>query len=130
MKIIIAGGRDFSDYDKLCKEVDFALSKCEISRVEIVSGAAKGADSLGEKYARDHGIKLKQFSADWEKYGKAAGYKRNSEMGNYADALIAFWDGKSKGTFNMINIANKKGLQVRIVKYESAPIKYVERKGI
>ena len=118
MKLIIAGGRDFSDYDKLCKEVDFAISKCEISRIEIISGSARGADSLGERYAREKGIALKQFPADWEKYGKAAGYKRNSEMSNYADALIAFWDGNSRGTQHMINIAKKKGLQVRIVKYD------------
>lgn len=117
MKIIIAGGRDFNDYDRLKKACDFAISKLNKSDIEIVSGGAKGADYLGEQYANETNLKLKQFPADWNKYGKGAGFKRNTEMANYADVLIAFWDGKSKGTQHMINLAKKKELQVKIVNY-------------
>lgn len=115
MKVIIAGTRDFSDYNLLTKVCDFMLSKAK--SVEIISGGARGADSLGEKYAQDRGYACNRLPADWEKYGKAAGYKRNSEMANIADSLIAFWDGKSRGTQHMINTAKKKGLQIKIVNY-------------
>jgi len=115
MKVIIAGGRDFKDYNRL-KEV---CNKILINQnnIEIVSGTAGGADTLGERYAQDKGYEVKKFPAKWDEYGKKAGYLRNQEMGDYADGLIAFWDGKSKGTKHMIDIANKKGLKVRVIKY-------------
>ena len=81
MKVIIAGGRDFKDYDLLKKICNHMLSQSK--EVEIVSGCAKGADSLGEQYAIDMGYRCSKFPADWEKYGRAAGFKRNSEMANY-----------------------------------------------
>ena len=98
MKVIIAGGRTFNDYDLLCKFCNKALSLQ--TEIEIVSGTANGADKLGEKYANENGYSIKQFPADWDKYGKSAGYIRNEEMAKYADALIAFWDGKSKRISN------------------------------
>ena len=85
--------------------------------IEIVSGAANGADKLGEKYASEKEYSIKQFPADWNKYGKSAGYKRNEEMARYADALIAFWDGESKGTKHMIDLANKYNLKINIIQY-------------
>lgn len=112
MKVIIAGGRDFSDYDNLCQVCNKILS--EQTNIEIVSGVANGADKLGERFAFDNGYPIKQFPADWDKFGKSAGYKRNAEMAEYADALIAFWDGKSKGTKHMIDLANDAKLKVRI----------------
>jgi hypothetical protein len=115
MKIIIAGGRDFNDYNKLCEVCDYMLSNQ--TEIEIVSGVARGADSLGEKYAKEKGYSIKQFPAEWEKYKKAAGFKRNAEMAEYADCLIAFWDGKSKGTKHMIDLATKKGLKIKICNY-------------
>jgi hypothetical protein len=117
MKIIIAGGRDFNDIHKVMESVDHHLSKCKHLDIEIVSGTANGADKLGEEYAELRDYKVAQFKPDWDKYGKGAGYKRNVEMADYADALVAFWDGKSKGTMHMINIAKKKGIQVKIIKY-------------
>jgi hypothetical protein len=113
MKVIIAGGRTFSDYDLLCQKCDKALSLQ--TEIEIVSGAANGADKLGEKYANEKGYPIKQFPADWDKYGKSAGYRRNEEMAKYADALIAFWDGKSKGTNHMIDLAKHYGLNVVVI---------------
>lgn len=115
MKLIIAGGRDFSDYDLLTREVETLI--VGESHVEIVSGGAKGADRLGEFFAIDHDLPIKRFPADWDRYGKAAGFKRNSEMADYADHCICFWDGKSKGTGHMINLANNKGLVVTVVNY-------------
>ena len=116
MKLIIAGGRNFTDYKKLCEFCDHVLQ--DQTDVEIVSGAYyRGADKLGEQYAKERGCNRKQFPADWNKFGKAAGPKRNLQMANYADALIAFWDGKSKGTKHMIDFANSCGLKVLIVSY-------------
>jgi ABC-type enterochelin transport system substrate-binding protein len=115
MKVIIAGGRNFRDYDKLRESCDNILVNQK--EVEIVSGTAAGADTLGERYAQEKGYEVKKFPAQWDLYGKSAGYKRNQQMAEYADGLIAFWDGKSKGTKHMIDIANKMGLKVRVVRY-------------
>ncbi len=113
MKLIIAGGRNFHNYEQLCKVCDNILQ--DQTNIEIVSGAYyKGADKLGEQYAAEKGFRLTKFPADWNRFGKAAGPKRNEQMANYADALIAFWDGKSKGTKHMIGLANKRKLNVLI----------------
>lgn len=116
-KVIIAGGREFNDYKLMCKKVDRILSNKNTSEIQIISGNARGADKLGEKYAKDNNISLMCFPANWERYGKRAGYIRNEQMANEADALIAFWDGKSKGTKHMIDIARSKGLLIRVIKY-------------
>ena len=113
MKVIIAGSRTFNNYNLLCQNCDRALSFQ--TEIEIVSGTANGADKLGEKYAKERGYLIKQFPANWDKYGKSAGYKRNEEMAKYADALIAFWDGKSKGTKHMIDLAKRHELKVMVV---------------
>lgn len=116
-KVIIAGTRTFDDYDLLCRYADIKLSNI-YEPIEIVSGGARGADALGERYAKDRGYELRRFPADWNKYGKRAGYLRNVQMANYADALLAFWDGKSRGTKNMIEEATTRGLLVGIKKYK------------
>ena len=113
MRIIVAGGRDFNDYELLCRKLDFFLSSTE--NPVIVCGEARGADSLGKRYALERGIPVISFPADWDRYGKSAGFRRNKEMAANADALVAFWDGKSRGTANMIELMV--GRPVRIVKY-------------
>ena len=120
IKVIIAGTRDFNDYDFLKKNVDYFLQGINPNNeeIEIVSGNARGADKLGERYAKEHNLPVKLFPANWDKYGKRAGYLRNQEMANYSDMLIAFWDEKSKGTKHMIDIAKKQGLTVIVVGYE------------
>ena len=119
-KVIIAGGRDFNDVKLLEDSVGRTLEvKLRTTPIEIVCGRANGADTLGEVYALDRGIKLKYFPADWDKHGKKAGYLRNEQMAKYADALIAFWDGKSKGTDSMIKLAKKHNLKTKVVRYES-----------
>jgi hypothetical protein len=115
MKVIIAGGRDFNNYEFLKERCDYLFQNQ--TDVEIVSGNANGADKLGEQYAIEKNYSLKIFKAEWDKYGKGAGFIRNTEMSNYADALIAFWDGTSKGTLHMINESRKKNLKVRIINY-------------
>jgi hypothetical protein len=115
MKVIIAGSRNITDYEEVCRAILFSNFD-DIS--EVVSGKAKGVDTLGERFAKEFDIPLKEFPAKWRPspgvYDKAAGIKRNVEMANYADALIALWDGKSPGTKHMISIAEKKGLKVYV----------------
>ena len=112
MKVIIAGSRTFNDYEKLRDVCDNLLQNQ--TEIEIVSGTANGADVLGEKYAKYKGYPVKRFVADWNKFGKSAGYRRNEAMAQYADALICFWNKKSKGSEHMINLAKQYGLKVRI----------------
>lgn len=111
-RVIIAGGRTFKDYNRLSAVCDYMLQNQ--SEIEIVSGTAMGADKLGEKYAQERGYKIVRFPAEWDRYGKAAGFIRNEEMAKYANALIAFWDGRSKGTQHMINLAEKYNLKLKI----------------
>lgn len=108
MKLIIAGGRDFDNYERL-KEV---VGMFDVENLAIVSGTARGADQLGERYAKEHSLTIHRYPADWDNHGRSAGYKRNELMADNADTLLAFWDGKSKGTKHMIDTAIRKGLQV------------------
>lgn len=114
-KVIIAGGREFNQYDLLKFKCDKILK--DLGDVIIISGGARGADALGERYAKERGLKCEKYEADWDTYGKSAGYKRNEEMAKNAGYLIAFWDGRSKGTGHMIDLAKQYNLKVRIIKY-------------
>ena len=117
-RVIIAGGRDFSDYELLKRKVLFYTNEVNKDNlIIIISGKAKGADSLGEKLAKEIGWKVLEYPADWDTNGKSAGYIRNIEMAKNADALIGFWDGRSRGTKHMIDTAKKNGLLVRVVNY-------------
>ena len=107
-KVIVAGGRDFGDYGLLCQTCD---------SIVIISGTARGADTLGERYAQERGYAVERFPADWEHAGKSAGFIRNAQMASIADALIAFWDGQSRGTAHMIDQARQKSLPYRVVCY-------------
>lgn len=106
IRVIVAGSRTFKDYGTLHEGLTRLEEVYNIK--QIVSGTAKGADSLGEKYAKENGIDIARFPADWDAYGKKAGYLRNTEMAHYADVLLVFWDGKSKGTQHMIKLMLKK----------------------
>ena len=115
-KVIIAGGRDFRNYNLLKEKCDAILSSVK-DDIMIVSGCADGADSLGEKYAAENDYIVAYFPPNWRLYGRRAGPVRNREMADYGDALIAFHDGQSKGTANMIKQAKEKGLKVRVINY-------------
>lgn len=118
-KVIIAGGREFSDYALLCESCDkFLCQKHQTHDIVVISGTARGADTLGERYAHERGYAVEKYPADWNRDGKAAGPIRNAQMAKVADALIAFWDGQSKGTANIIDQAKTRGLSIKIVKYK------------
>ena len=114
-KCIIAGSRDFDDYGFLGRELDKVFSKRKPT--EIVSGGCRGTDCLAVRYALERKIPFKVIPAEWDKYGRSAGPLRNIKMAEYGDALVAFWDGKSRGTKSMIEIARGMGLDNRIVRY-------------
>jgi hypothetical protein len=107
MKTIIAGSRTITNLGTIYKAVNGAGWFI----TEVVSGMAKGVDSLGERWARENGVLVRQFPANWDHYGRKAGPIRNSQMADYSDALIAVWDGKSRGTKHMIYDAKNKGLK-------------------
>ena len=120
-RVIIAGSRNFNDQDLFDNFVNDILCDYDTEELEIVSGCCTGADRMGEEYAEEWGIKLAEFPAYWNKYGKSAGPKRNEQMAKYAsDAdhgiLIAFPLGESKGTQNMIKLAKQYGLEVYVLR--------------
>ena len=115
MKVIIAGGRDFTDYEFAKKHLDSIFSK--VKPDYIISGKARGADTIGEQYAHENGIDVLEFAADWKGLGRKAGPIRNAQMAQEATHLVAFWDGKSRGTKHMIEEAERVGLKVRVVRY-------------
>ena len=100
--------RGYTDYDV----IEEAIRLSGFTITEVVSGTAKGVDSLGEDYAESRGLPVKKFPADRDHLGKGAGYRRNEQMAEYADQLIAIWDGKSLGTKHMIDIAGDKHLLI------------------
>ena len=110
-RVIIAGGRDFDDYQLLKATMDKLL--CNITdEITVVCGQAKGADTLGEQYAMEKGYTIDYYPAQWKLFGKRAGYLRNEQMAQNADALAAFWNGESRGTKNMIELAKRYGKEV------------------
>jgi hypothetical protein len=116
VKVIIAGGRDFDNGAMFIQAVEgFEVMYGKIT--EIVCGMARGADMMGFNYGSMRGIPVKEFPADWDRYGKMAGYYRNAEMATYAQGLIAFWDKKSKGTGMMIELAKAHYLKILIAHY-------------
>lgn len=117
-RVIIAGGRYFNNYAMLCLYCDKMLSeKAKTHEIEIVSGCCEGADLLGIRYAQERGYNCLRMPADWMNEGKAAGPKRNKRMAEQSQALIAFWNGESRGTANMIQTARDMGLLVRVKHY-------------
>lgn len=114
-KVVIAGCRDYNNYDEAKAYIDFCL--CNIRKehnIVILSGCARGADALGERYAKENGFPVEKHPADWKRYGKSAGPKRNREMAELSDYVICFWDKKSKGTKSMIEYAREYNKPVKI----------------
>jgi len=117
LKVVVAGGREFKDYPLLKKSLLYLFEDREPCQIEIVSGGARGADSLGERFAKEFGCKLTVMPAEWDLYGKSAGYRRNAGMAKYSDVCVCFWDKVSKGTKHMIDLANREGLELKVVNY-------------
>lgn len=112
MKVIIAGSRAVDSYPSVALAV--AMSGFEIT--EVVSGTARGVDLLGERWAALNDVPVKRFPADWDRLGKRAGHERNHQMAQYADALVAVWDGQSAGTRGMIWLAERELISVYVHK--------------
>jgi len=117
MKTIISGSRDIECYDELLRAIECVDWKPTL----VISGCARGADRLGERWAKENNVPVLKMPADWLSYGRAAGYCRNIAMADQADALIALWDCKSPGTEHMIEVAERRGLRIFV--------KYVSRRG-
>ena len=118
-RVVIAGCRDYNNYDEAKEFIDYCLSRIrKENEIIIVSGGARGADALGERYAKENGFKIELYPAHWEKYGKSAGPKRNEQMAKIADCVICFWDKKSPGTKSMIGFAKEynKPIRIKIIK--------------
>ncbi len=116
IKVIVAGSRDFKDFELLKSKLDFYLKRYSPSQVEIVSGAARGADRMGERYALARQFKLNSFPAQWDVYGKSAGYLRNEVMAKYSTHCVVFIVNNSKGSSHMIELAKKHKLNLRVVR--------------
>ena len=115
-RIVIAGCRDYTNYDEAKKHIDFCIQNLKNAYdLVFLSGGCRGADTLGEKYAKENGYKIERHPADWGKFGKSAGPKRNREMADAADYIICFWDGKSRGTKTMIEFAKKYNKPLKII---------------
>jgi hypothetical protein len=129
MRVIIAGSRSFNDYPRLKRFVSDTLNELYlqeriggVEEILIITGGARGADAMGERYAKENFLDSTVMKADWDTFGKSAGYRRNEKMAKYAQeddgALIAFWDGQSKGTKHMIDLAQKYQLEVFICRFD------------
>lgn len=116
-RVIVAGGRHFNNYALLERKLDAVFLNSNPEEIAIVSGCCRGADKMGERYARERGMHLIQVPAMWEAGGKRAGPIRNALMAEVATHLVAFWDGQSPGTKSMIDIARERGLPVRVIRY-------------
>ena len=120
MNIVIAGSRTFTEYSIISRTVNMILAKWRFNKEFdiLYSGCAKGVDTLAIDYAKEKGIKYKEFPANWEIHGNDAGPIRNSKMIASADGLVVFWDGKSKDTKDIIGKAERKGIKVHIVRID------------
>ena len=110
MRTIIAGSRSITDYNTV---VD-AVQSSSITPSVIISGTARGVDQLGERYGTEHGIPIERYPAQWKKYKQRAGFIRNVQMGEVADALILVWDGQSNGSKHMLEVAYSMGLHIYV----------------
>lgn len=123
--LLIAGGRDFFDYDFLMKKCDFLLQNHKDKDIVIVAGKARGADTLGEIYALDRGYEFIGKPPDWS-IGKIGGILRNQQMADTIKkhkyhACVCFWDGISTGTKSMRDICRKDNIPYRVYNYERIP---------
>ena len=113
IRIVVAGCRDYDNYEEAKQYIDQCILRIRnTNKIIILSGCAKGADSIGERYALENGFEIERYPAEWKAYGKKAGPIRNRKMAEVCDLVICFWDGKSRGTKSMISCAEKLGKTV------------------
>lgn len=120
-RIVIAGCRNYSNYNLAKEFIETCISDMPPqTKIIIISGGCKGADTLGERFAKENGYEIEKYPAQWNKYGRAAGPKRNRIMAEKCDLVICFWDGKSKGTKSMIDCAREldKPVNIKYIEYQ------------
>ena len=128
---MVAGSRGFSDYGLMKRKIEEFLEREAPGRpVRILSGRARGADRLGERYAREAGCALKVFPADWETHGRSAGPIRNRKMILSADGAIVFWDGRLRGTGDCLKRAEEKGIPLRVVLFSGPGEQVLNRRPL
>ncbi len=115
MKLAIIGSRSFENYALMKEQLLALIQKDGLSLTHIVSGGAKGADTLGAQFAKEHQLELVVFKPDWKRFGKRAGFIRNTEIIEHADMVVAFWDGISNGTKDALDKSNTLGKKSFIV---------------
>lgn len=117
-RIVVAGSRNYENYSEAKKYIEMCIKeiKCKYTLI-FLSGGCRGADMLGERYATENGFNIERYPADWQRYGKSAGLKRNFQIAKSCDYVICFWDGKSPGTASMISYARKlqKPINIKII---------------
>ena len=114
-RVVVAGCRDYDDYNEAKKYIDFCISEIRKKyKIVFISGGCRGADLLGERYAMENGFNVERYLAKWEEYGKSAGPRRNRKMAESADFVVCFWDGKSRGSRSMINYAKELNKPIKI----------------
>lgn len=117
VRVAIIGSRGFNDPRLVASTMNSVLEKYEVT--EVVSGGAHGADTLGEQWAKAHGIPTRVFLADWNRFGKSAGIRRNHDIIAGCDLCVAFWDGASRGTAHSLGLARDAGKRILVVRYNA-----------
>lgn len=113
--IAVVGSRDGWEYEHVARVLDtLFMTTYNHERVRMISGGACGVDTFAEQYAQFYGVEFQVFKPNWDRWGKSAGYIRNSEVVDAADIVVAFWDGKSAGTAHTINTARINGKTVMV----------------
>ena len=115
IRVAIVGSRGFSDSRLLASTMCTVLEHYTIT--EVVSGGARGADTLGEQWAKAHGIPTRVFLPDWNRFGRSAGFRRNRDIIDNCELCVAFWDGESRGTKSSIDLAKQAGKRVLVINY-------------
>lgn len=115
MVVAVVGSRTFTDWSLLDETLTAFHRATPISK--IVSGGARGADSMAERWANAHTIPVTVFPAEWQKYGKRAGFIRNELIISSCDRCFAFWDGQSKGTKHDIDLCAKQNIPCQIIRF-------------
>jgi len=125
-KLIVAGGRDFNDYELLSNRLLAIVNEGDLKNydVSIVSGMAQGADALAVRFATEHNVTLHKFYANWDKYGRRAGFLRNEQMAGFADGLLAFHDKASKGTAHMIKTMRMQSKPTYVINYVKEQLEF------
>lgn len=118
IKLIIAGSREFDDYPRVEYETRYFLNDYANNQISIISGTARGADRLGIRLAQEYGLGLIEMPAEWDIYGRSAGYIRNEKMAQIATHALIFWNQKSRGSRHMIEMAKKYKLDLKVVHFK------------